>query len=90
MTDEVSTCIALLHDIAVALRLLNYESGVDLFDYVRSIWADPIAMAIKPADLAHNTDETRFAGCDDMGAPQLTRWQEQYTKSKAILKKIDC
>lgn len=89
MTDEVSTCIALLHDIADALRLLNYGSDADHSDYVRAIRANPIAMAIKLADLAHSSDETRFAGCENMGAPQLTRWQEKHTKAKAILKEID-
>ena len=104
MTDEVSACVALLHDVAEdtnltledlerefpqevtdALRLLNHEKGTDYFDYVRAIKQNPVAMKVKLADLAHNSDETRFAGCGDIPAEQLARWREKYAKAKAIL-----
>ena len=104
MTDEVSACVALLHDVAEdtnltledlerefpqevtdALRLLNHEKGTDYFDYVRAIKQNPVAVKVKLADLAHNSDETRFAGCGDIPAEQLARWREKYAKAKAIL-----
>ena len=104
MTDEVSACVALLHDVAEdtnltledlerefpqevtdALRLLNHEKGTDYFDYVRVIKQNPVAVKVKLADLAHNSDETRFAGCGDIPAEQLARWREKYAKARAIL-----
>jgi len=78
MDDEVSTCVALLHDtvedtsvtledlakefpreIVEAVRLLTHEEGVEYFDYVRSIKANPIAVKVKLADLRHNGDPKR-------------------------------
>ena len=104
MTDEVSVCVALLHDVAEdtdltledleqefpqevtdALRLLTHKPGTDYFDYVRAIKTNPVAVKVKLADLAHNSDETRFAGCKDIPAEQIARWREKYAKAKAIL-----
>ena len=81
MTDEVSVCVALLHDVVEdtdltfadlerefppevtgALRLLTHEKGTDYFDYVRALRGNPVAVKVKLADLAHNSDEARFAG----------------------------
>lgn len=104
MTDEVSTCVALLHDVTEdtdltledleqefpkevtdALRLLTHKAGTDYFDYVRAIKQNPVALKVKLANLAHNSDETRFAGCGDIPAEQLARWREKYAKARAIL-----
>lgn len=104
MTDEVSACVALLHDVVEdtavtftelelefprevveALRLLTHNKGTDYFDYVRAIRANPIALKVKLADLAHNSDESRFSGCEDIVQEQLVRWREKYAKAKAIL-----
>lgn len=104
MTDEISTCAALLHDVVEdtavtieelerefpkevtgVLRLLTHEKGTDYFDYVRAIKGNPVAVKVKLADLAHNSDETRFAGCDEIPAEQLVKWREKYAKAKRIL-----
>ena len=104
MTDEVSACVALLHDVVEdtavtftelelefprevveALRLLTHNKGTDYFNYVRAIRANPIALKVKLADLAHNSDESRFSGCEDIVQEQLVRWREKYAKAKAIL-----
>lgn len=109
MTDEVSACVALLHDVVEdtevtfedlirefpkevldALRLLTHAPGTDYFDYVRAIRGNSVALRVKLADLAHNSDQTRFAGCEDIPAEQLARWQEKYAKAKAILTETDC
>lgn len=108
MTDEVSACVALLHDVVEdteltieelerefpkevteALRLLTHQAGTDYFDYVRAIRKNPVAMRVKLADLAHNSDETRFAGCGDIPAEQLAKWREKYAKARAILEGIE-
>lgn len=104
MTDETSTCVALLHDVVEdtplslddlaqefppavieALRLLTHTPDVDYFDYVRAICQNPVARQVKLADLAHNSDETRFTGCSTISADALTRRREKYAKAKAIL-----
>ena len=45
-------------EVVEAIRLLTHSPDSDYFDYVRAIRANPIAMKVKLADLAHNTDET--------------------------------
>lgn len=104
MTDEISACVALLHDVVEdtdltledlewefpkevtdSLRLLTHADGTDYLDYVRAIRENPVAVKVKLADLAHNSDETRFAGCEDISEEQLARWREKYAKARAIL-----
>jgi len=46
-------------EIVEAVRLLTHEEGVEYFDYVRSIKANPIAVKVKLADLRHNGDPKR-------------------------------
>ena len=79
MTDEISVCVALLHDVvedtavtfgelekqfpwevADAVKLLTREEGEDYFEYIAKIKADPVAMAVKIADLKHNLDLSRL------------------------------
>lgn len=66
------------------LKLLTHEKGVDYFEYVRAIKADPMAIKIKLADLAHNGDQTRCVGS---GLPEerLAYWRQKYARAKAIL-----
>ncbi|MBR7178472.1 MAG: HD domain-containing protein [Oscillospiraceae bacterium] len=80
MDDEISTCVALLHDtvedtdvtleelaerfpreIVEAVDLLTHREGVEYFDYVRAIKANPVAVKVKLADLAHNGDPKRIS-----------------------------
>ena len=103
MDDEISCCVALLHDtvedtdvtladlekefppaVIDALRLLTHDKDTDYFDYVRQIKTNPIALKVKFADLAHNSDQTRRDGC---GIPpeKLAQWDEKYSKAKEIL-----
>ena len=104
MTDEVSTCAALLHDVvedtALTLedlqrqfpdevtelvRLLTHEDGTDYFEYVRALRDHPLARKIKLADIEHNSDETRFAGCGAISEEWLAGRREKYRKAKEIL-----
>lgn len=104
MTDEISTCAALLHDVVEdtditieeleqefpnevteILRPLTHKKETDYFDYVRTIKGNAVAEKVKLADLAHNSDETRFAGSDEPSTEQLAKWREKYAKARAIL-----
>lgn len=103
MDDEISCCVALLHDVAedtpvtlaqlaqefpeevmAPLRLLTHRAGTDYFEYVRAIKANPVAVKVKLADIAHNSDQTR---CVDAGLTEekMAYWRAKYAKARAIL-----
>ncbi len=103
MTDEISTCAALLHDVVedtevtltdlekqfppevtAVVALLTHDENVDYFDYVRAIRQNPVAVKIKLADLAHNSDPGR-SSCFAFEPESLKRRLEKYQKAKAIL-----
>ena len=44
---------------------MTHAPGVPYLDYVRALKADPIARAVKLADLRHNSDLTRLDDIDD-------------------------
>lgn len=71
-------------EVVAVLKLLTHEKTVPYFDYVRAIKADPIAVKIKLADIAHNADQTRCVGSDLTDA-QLNYWKQKYEKARAIL-----
>ena len=71
-------------EVVEAVRLLTHDPDTDYFDYVRDIRGNPIAMKVKLADLAHNTDETRFAGVA-VPKERIGYLRDKYTKAKAIL-----
>ena len=66
------------------LKLLTHAPSVPYFDYVRAIKENPIAVKIKLADIAHNSDQTR---CIGSGLPEekLAYWRQKYEKARAIL-----
>ena len=66
------------------LKLLTHKEGVEYFDYVRNIKTHPLAVKVKLADIAHNSDESRNAGAN-FTEEKLRYWKEKYSKAKAIL-----
>ena len=66
------------------LRLLTHEKNTDYFDYVRAIKGNPIAVKVKLADLAHNSDQRRLKGCE-MTEETKAYFRSKYDKAKAIL-----
>lgn len=104
MTDEISVCVALLHDVVEdtevtmeeleaefprevteALRLLTRDKDTDYFEYVRAICKNPVARAVKLADVIHNSDESRVEGCEGITEERLERWRKKYEKAREIL-----
>ena len=71
-------------EVVEAVRLLTREKGTDYFDYVRAIRQNPVARAVKRADLVHNADESRLAGS---GMPEevQARRREKYRRALEIL-----
>lgn len=103
MTDEISCCAALLHDVVEdtsvtmeelsrefpaqiieVLTLLTHREDVPYLDYVRGIRENPIAVKIKLADIAHNSDQTRIQHTD---MPEETRayFRNKYETAKKVL-----
>lgn len=104
MKDEISVCVALLHDVLedtavtakelemlfphevmIPVKLLTREKGIDYFEYIKKLRDNPVAMTVKLADLEHNMDQTRFAGCAQVSREQLNKWKNKYSKAKKIL-----
>ena len=103
MEDEISCCVALLHDtvedtdisfehlealfpkeVLDALKLLTHHKDTDYFDYVRAIRSNPVAVKVKLADIAHNSDQSRLTG-SGMIEETKAYFRSKYTKAKSIL-----
>ena len=69
---------------ADALKLLTHEKHIPYEDYVRGVRANPIAVKVKLADIAHNSDQTRLSGCA-MAEETKAYFRSKYAKAKAIL-----
>ena len=101
MQDEVTTVVALLHDVVedsdytfadleemgyppvvlAALRLLTPDDSVPYMDYVREVKKNPVAAAVKLADLRHNSDLSRL----DIVTEQALARREKYLRAQALL-----
>ena len=103
MTDEISVCVALLHDVVEdttatfddltaqgittavieILKLLTNDNTVPYMEYVKNIKdsGNQTAIAVKLADLRHNSDVSRL---DDVDGKMLERL-EKYKVAICIL-----
>lgn len=66
-----------------ALALLTHDDAVEYMDYVLAIKENPIAKAVKLADLKHNSDLSRLDVVDEKA---LLR-REKYLKATELLEK---
>lgn len=64
-----------------AIALMTHADDVDYMDYVRMIKNNPIAKAVKLADLMHNSDLTRLDVVDE----KALKRQKKYEKAIALL-----
>lgn len=68
-------------EVIEALKLLTHDESVPYLEYVRSLKPNPLARAVKLADLRHNSDLSRL--------PRITekdqRRAEKYAKAIAVL-----
>ncbi len=64
-----------------ALALLTHEKNVNYKQYVRAIKQNPLAKAVKLADLRHNSDLSRLNVIDEKARKRY----EQYVEAIAIL-----
>ena len=101
MKDEITTIVALLHDVVEdtgytldnlrgmgfpaeaidALRLLTHDPSVPYMEYVAAIKPNPVARAVKLADLRHNSDLLRLDTIDEKALERV----QKYHKAIALL-----
>ncbi len=72
-------------EIVRAVGLLTHEDHVPYIEYIRRIKSDPIAKAVKIADLRHNSDQTRFAGVKNVNENKLRQLREKYKNALELL-----
>jgi (p)ppGpp synthase/HD superfamily hydrolase len=65
-----------------AIGLMTHADGVPYMDYVAKIKENPIARAVKLADLRHNSDLTRLDTVDDKAKARA----QKYARAIALLK----
>lgn len=70
-------------DVLEALELLTHRDGTPYMEYVAKIRDNPIARAVKLADLAHNSDLSRL----DVADEKALRRREKYRQAMDLLKK---
>ena len=61
-----------------ALRLLTHDKAIPYMDYVREIAKNPIARAVKLADLRDNMDLSRLDAVDASAEKRLEKYKAAY------------
>ena len=59
-----------------ALRLLTHDDGTPYLEYVARLKDNPIARAVKLADLRHNSDLTRLDYVDDRALKRAAKYRK--------------
>ncbi len=59
-----------------ALALITHDPSVPYLDYVERLKSDPIARAVKLADLTHNSDLSRFPVVTEKDLERLKKYKE--------------
>lgn len=71
-------------EVMVPLTLLTHEKGTDYFAYVKALRQNKVAVKVKLADIAHNSDQTRCVGAD-LPPEKLEYWRNKYSRAITIL-----
>ena len=66
-------------EVLEALALLTHADGVPYLEYVAAIKQNPIARAVKLADLAHNSDLTRLDTVDAKALARVEKYRQAIT-----------
>lgn len=81
MTENDIKDLGFGDEIITALKLLTRNEGQDYFEYVKNLKVNPIAKAVKLADLKDNMDISRIKEPTERDFLRL----EKYKKAKALL-----
>lgn len=71
-------------EVVEVVRLLTHEDNVPDVEYLTAIKSNPIALKVKLADNAHNSDQSRCCGIE-VSEEKKARWRVKYTTARAIL-----
>ncbi len=69
------------NEVIEALKLLTHADDVPYMDYVKALSINPIAKAVKIADLMHNSDTSRLDVVDEWALKR----EEKYKKALEFL-----
>ena len=58
-----------------ALRCLTHDKSVPYMEYIEALSSDPIAAAVKLADLEHNSDLSRLDSVDDKALARAGKYK---------------
>ncbi len=72
-------------EVTEAVLLLTHDKNTDYFDYVKRLSQNPIAKAVKLADIAHNSDESRITRNEHTTLAARLLRREKYAKALEIL-----
>ena len=75
-TIEDLTAMGFDKAVTDAIALMTHADGVDYMDYVRAIKENPIAKAVKLADLTHNSDLSRLDIIDEKALQRVKKYKE--------------
>ena len=74
-------------EVTNAVDVLTHRNGESYDDYIRRIKSNPVARKVKLADIAHNMDETRISGDEELRAGYEKRI-EKYRRAREILTEV--
>lgn len=80
-TLEDLTAMGFSGEVTDAIRLMTHQEGVPYMDYVARIKENPIARAVKLADLKHNSDLSRLDTVDEKAKKRA----KKYAQAMALL-----
>ena len=74
ITFEDITGLGFPAEVTDALKLLTHDDAVEYMDYVAKIKHNPIAKAVKLADLSHNSDTSRLDVVDEKALKRVEKY----------------
>ena len=63
-------------EVIQALSLLTHDDGSEYMEYVKRLKSNPIARAVKLADLKHNSDLSRYDTIDNQAIKRTAKYQQ--------------
>lgn len=64
------------HNVVKAVQVLTKEKYTPYFEYLSKVKENPLARAVKLADLKHNSDRSRLAGITDKDLKRLGKYRK--------------
>jgi (p)ppGpp synthase/HD superfamily hydrolase len=75
-TLEDLSAMGFSKEVTDAIALMTHDDDTEYMDYVRAIKDNPIAKAVKLADLRHNSDSTRLEFLDERAINRELKYKE--------------